>query len=100
MVETYGRVLDLAREIGQPTMESFVHFNLGEFLYLLGDVAGATLHIERAAEAERRLLGEIARPIVALLRARLCFHQGDTEGARAITGAIRSRQDEARRRGQ
>ena len=100
MVETFEQVLDLAREIGQPTMKSFVRFNLGEYLYLMGDAAGATLHIERAAEAKRRLQGDVARPIVPLLRARLRFHQGDVDGAGAIVRAIRSRQDEARRRGQ
>ncbi|MFT3772033.1 MAG: protein kinase [Minicystis sp.] len=100
MIATFSRMLEIARDLGQSTMELVAHFNLGEYLCLMGDREAARRHVDRAAAIERRLLGDAARPIVALLRARLHLHDGDVAGAGAVVQAIRAQQAAARDRGQ
>src|SRR5262249_11265961 len=88
MVAELKALRELARELGQVMMQLVAEFNLGEFLYLMGDVEAARPHVRRAVELERRRHGDAARPFVALLEARLLAWLGDAAGARAIVDSV------------
>ncbi len=93
-------IRELARELGQITMELVAEFNLGEFLYLMGDAPAAMPHVRRATELERRRHGDAARPVVAALEARVACWLGDLATARKILDGVAARVGEARARGQ
>ncbi|AUX34789.1 MULTISPECIES: serine/threonine-protein kinase PknK [Sorangium] len=89
------RVLATSRELGLGTMELVGEFNLGEYLYLMGNLEMAMPHVERAVALERQQRGEEARPVVHLLLARLLLYRGDEGKAREIIEEIRAQQAKA-----
>jgi tetratricopeptide (TPR) repeat protein len=99
MVQDLRAVVELAREVGQPTMELMAEYNLGEQLLLLGQLADATAHVERAVLLERRLAGPWGRPKAPVLEARLRIAEGRLEKARELVEAIRAQQAEVNTRG-
>ena len=98
-VADFTRVIALGRELGQGTLELVGEFNLGEYLYLMDDLAAAEPHTRAAAAAAVRQTGGSRPTVVALLEARLRLYRGDEEGAAAIAAEIRRRQAEAREKG-
>jgi len=100
MVAELQALRDLARELGHVIMQLVAEFNLGEFLYLMGNVADARPHVRRAVELERRRHGAAARPFVALLEARVLAWLQDLGGARAILDDVAARLADARALGQ
>jgi len=96
MIAGMARVLSLARELGQLPLELIACYNLGEYLYLMDDLEAAGPHVDRAVAIERQRMGDDARPVVALLDARLRLYRGEEEHALAILDSIRSRQTWAR----
>ncbi|AUX40550.1 protein kinase [Sorangium cellulosum] len=95
MVSDFRRLLAISRELGLGMLELVSEFNLGEYLYLMGDLDAATPHVERAMSLERQQRGEDARPVVQLLLARLLLYRGEEERARVIIEAIRIQQARA-----
>ncbi|XXX73113.1 protein kinase [Sorangium sp. So ce134] len=95
MILDLCRVLATARELGLGTMELVGEFNLGEYLYLMGNLEMAMPHVERAVSLERQQRGEEARPVVHLLQARLLLYRGDEGKAREIIEEIRAQQAKA-----
>ncbi|AUX43334.1 serine/threonine protein kinase [Sorangium cellulosum] len=99
--DTEGMILDLcrllaiSRELGLGMLELVGEFNLGEYLYLMGNLEAAMPHVERAVSLERHQRGEEARPVVQLLLARLLLYWGEEERAREIIEAIRAQQARA-----
>ncbi|WP_437670100.1 protein kinase domain-containing protein [Sorangium sp. So ce131] len=89
------RLLAISRELGLGAMELAGEFNLGEHLYMTGNLDIAMPHVERAVSLERQQRGEEARPVVQLLLARLLLYRGDEGRAREIIEAIRSQQAKA-----
>lgn len=96
MIAGLTRVLSLARELGQVPLELIAYYNLGEYLYLMDDLEAAEPHVDRAVAIERQRMGDDARPVVALLAARLRLYRGEEEHALALLDSIRSRQTWAR----
>jgi tetratricopeptide (TPR) repeat protein len=92
------RGIAIARELGQSSLELACEYNVGETLLLMDDAAAAEPHIRRALEIDRKVSGDPGRPVVALLKARLLFHDGDEAGASGIVARIRRRQTEIRER--
>ncbi|WP_437730107.1 protein kinase domain-containing protein [Sorangium sp. So ce1335] len=92
MILDLCRLLTISRELGLGMLELVGEFNLGEYLYLMGHLETAMLHVERAVALERHLRGEESRPVVELLLARLLLYKGDERGAREIIEGIRARQ--------
>ncbi len=99
VIADYGRVLELARELGQPTMELMATFNLAEFHYFVGQLDAGITHVERAVALERRLVGEWGRPLSVILEARLRLARGETARAGEVVGWIRRQQEGARAHG-
>ncbi|KYF75208.1 protein kinase [Sorangium cellulosum] len=95
MILDLCRLLSISRELGIGKMELVGEFNLGEYLYLMGNLDTAMSHVERAVALERHQRGEEARPVVELLLARLLLYKGDEQKAREIIEAIRSQQAKA-----
>ncbi|WP_433926481.1 serine/threonine-protein kinase PknK [Sorangium cellulosum] len=95
MILDLCRLLTISRELGLGMLELVGEFNLGEYLYLMGNLETAMLHVERAVALERHQRGEESRPVVELLLARLLLYKGDEREARAIIEAIRRRQAKA-----
>jgi serine/threonine protein kinase/tetratricopeptide (TPR) repeat protein len=91
MVADFERVLALGRELGQDSIEVMGHYNLGEYLYLWDDLAGAKPHVERALAIEERRTGGEPRAVIELLGARLDLHCGHLEAARSRGRQIRAR---------
>jgi tetratricopeptide (TPR) repeat protein len=100
MIADFGRELALARALGQPELELYAVYNLGEYLYLMDDLDAAAPHVQRALGIARRLSGEGGRAVVTLLDARLRFYRGEEAAARALVAGIRAQEEEARARGQ
>jgi eukaryotic-like serine/threonine-protein kinase len=96
MAADLARVVVLARDLGQPSLELFGEYNLGEYLHLMDDGDAAAPHIRRAAAIEARRDGDAGRPVVALLEARFQLYRGAYDEARAIVERIRERQARAR----
>ncbi|WP_437673648.1 protein kinase domain-containing protein [Sorangium sp. So ce131] len=94
------RSLAVARELGQRSLELMGEYNLGEYLLLLDNAPAAEPHVLRALALDRAISGDPGRAVVALLEARLRFHRGEEEAARAAVARIRARQAEARARGE
>jgi len=99
MIADLGRVLAIARELGQGSLELVGEYNLGEYLYLMDDLDAAAPHIARALEIERRRSGDAGRPVAAVLDARFRLFSGDEPGARAVHDRIRAHQEAARASG-
>ncbi|XYH93250.1 serine/threonine-protein kinase PknK [Sorangium sp. So ce1128] len=95
MILDLCRLLTLSRELGLGMLELVGEFNLGEYLYLMGNLDTAMLHVERAVALERHLRGEEVRPVVELLLARLLLYRGEEGKAREIIESIRSQQAKA-----
>lgn len=95
MVEGYGRVATIARELGQPFLELVTEFNLGEYLHLMDDLDGAEPHVRRAIQIEERRSGAAMLPSVELLRARFALYRGDRTKAAEVVRKLRERQAEA-----
>jgi serine/threonine protein kinase/tetratricopeptide (TPR) repeat protein len=91
MVADFERVLALGRELGQDSIEVMGHYNLGEYLYLWDDLAGAEPHVARALALEERRTGGEPRAVIELLGARLDLYRGDLAAARARAERIRAR---------
>ncbi|WP_437660978.1 serine/threonine-protein kinase [Sorangium sp. So ce1182] len=92
MILDLCRVLAISRELGLVTMELIGEFNLGEYLYLMGNLEMAMPHVERAVALERQQRGEEARPVVQLLLARLLLYKGEEGKAREIIEGLRAQQ--------
>ncbi|WP_437287787.1 serine/threonine-protein kinase [Sorangium sp. So ce406] len=99
MIADLERVLSLARELGQSGLERVGEYNLGEYLYLMDDLAAAKPHIERALEIEQRRFCGACRPVALLLKARFLFYCGEEDEARALFERMRATQEEARAEG-
>ncbi|WP_437600043.1 protein kinase [Sorangium sp. So ce590] len=95
MILDFCRLLTISRELGLGTVELVSEFNLGEYLYLMGDLNAAVPHVERAMSLERQRRGEEIRPVVQLLQARLLLYQGEEGRAREIIEPIRAQQTNA-----
>ncbi|AGP38841.1 serine/threonine-protein kinase PknK [Sorangium cellulosum] len=95
MILDMCRLLALSRELGLGAMELMGEFNLGEYLYMVGNLEMAMPHVERAAHLERQQRGEEARPWAQLLQARLLLYRGDEDKAREIIETIRAQQAKA-----
>jgi tetratricopeptide (TPR) repeat protein len=95
MLSDLLRSLAIARELGLGLLELDGEYNLGEYLYLMGDLAASTPHVERAVSLERQQRGEEARPVIQLLLARLLLYRGEEGRAREIIEAIRAQQARA-----
>ncbi|WP_437675626.1 serine/threonine-protein kinase [Sorangium sp. So ce131] len=93
------RVLSLARELGQSGLERVGEHNLGEYLYLMDDLAAARPHIERALAIEQRRLAGTCRPVALLLLARHLFYCGEEAEARALLERLGEAQAQARAEG-
>ncbi|AUX24454.1 protein kinase [Sorangium cellulosum] len=92
MILDLCRLLSISRELGLGMLELVGEFNLGEYLYLMGNLDMAMAHVERAVSLERQQRGDEARPVVQLLLARLLLYRGEEGKAREIIEAIRSQQ--------
>ncbi|WP_437938112.1 protein kinase domain-containing protein [Sorangium sp. So ce341] len=92
MILDFCRLLTISRELGLGTVELVSEFNLGEYLYLMGNLEMAVPHVERAVSLERQRRGEEMRPVVQLLQARLLLYQGEEGKAREIIASIRAQQ--------
>jgi tetratricopeptide (TPR) repeat protein len=95
MISDLCRLLTLSRQLGLGMLELVSEFNLGEYLYLMGDLDAAMPHVERTVSLERQQRGEEARPVVHLLLARLLLYRGEERRAREIIEAIRAQQAKA-----
>ncbi|WP_437618346.1 protein kinase domain-containing protein [Sorangium sp. So ce1151] len=95
MILDQCRLLSISRELGIGMLELVSEFNLGEYLYLMGNLDTAMPHVERAVALERSLRGDEARPVVELLLARLLLYKGDEGKAREIIDAIQIQQAKA-----
>jgi eukaryotic-like serine/threonine-protein kinase len=100
MAADMERVIAIARELGNTSVELIAEFNFGEFLLLMGDAAAAAPHIDRVRALDLRVTGHPGRAVVALLEARLRLFTGDLEAAAAITRTIRAHQAEVSTRGE
>ena len=99
MIDDLERVLSLARELGQSGLERVGEYNLGEYLYLMDDLAAAKPHIERALEIEQHRFCGASRPVALLLKARFLFYCGAEAEARALFERMREMQEQARAEG-
>ncbi|MEP7124759.1 MAG: protein kinase [Byssovorax sp.] len=95
MLADYARVPIIARELGQATIEQVGHFNLAEILFLMDDPLAAEPYLQRAFAMEVQRSGDLCRPVLTLLDARVRLHRGDREGARAAVARIRVEQTSA-----
>jgi len=100
MVDAYGRVATLARELGQPFLELLSEFNLGEYLHLMNDMESAEPHIRRTLAIEERRSGAAKLPAVELLLARFELYRGNLDAAAEIARRVRARQAEAIAKGE
>jgi len=91
MVKDFERVIALGRHLGQDAIQIAGHYNLGECLYLWGDVEVAEPHVERALQLELLRTSNSPRMEIELLPARLALHRGDLVRARDIVAFIRAR---------
>jgi eukaryotic-like serine/threonine-protein kinase len=90
MLADFSRSLAIGRELGLVDAEFVIEYNTAEYLYLMDDVAGARVHLERATEACRRLKGGEGHPVAWLLRARIAAYEGDAAEARASAEKVKA----------
>ncbi|WP_437905812.1 protein kinase [Sorangium sp. So ce327] len=100
MIADLERVLALARDLGQGALERVGEYNLGEYLYLMDDLAAAGPHIDRALQIERHRFCGVCRPVALLLKARFLFFCGEQAEARALFEQMREMQERASAEGQ
>ncbi|WP_441289970.1 serine/threonine-protein kinase [Sorangium sp. KYC3313] len=100
MIADLERVLALARDLGQGALERVGEYNLGEYLYLMDDLAAAGPHIDRALEIERHRFCGMCRPVALLLKTRFLFFCGEQAEARALFEQMRGMQERALDEGQ
>jgi tetratricopeptide (TPR) repeat protein len=93
LIADLDRTVELARALGQPSLELAGHFNAGEGLLLMGDAAAAEPRVRRAAALDRQLHGDLGQPLVALLWARMLLYRGDDHDAAAVVADLRARRD-------
>ncbi len=91
MVQDLERVISLGRQLGQDAIQIVGHYNIGEYLYLWGDLDAAAPHAQRALQLESSRTGNVPRTELELLPARLALHRGDLAAARDIIASIRTR---------
>lgn len=91
MVRDFERVIALGRHLGQDAIQIAGHYNLGEYLYLWGDIETATPHVERALQLENVRTSNAPRMEMELLPARLALYSGDIARAGEIVAVIRAR---------
>lgn len=91
MVKDFERVIALGRHLGQDAIQIAGHHNLGEYLYLWGDLEAAWPHAERALQLEMIRTSNSPRMEIELLPARLALHRGDLATARDVVAFIRAR---------
>jgi tetratricopeptide (TPR) repeat protein len=89
MLADFARVPDLARELGQRSLEQIGYLNLAEFLLLMDDPDAAEPHWQRAFALQKQQFGGAHQPAVALLDARIRLHRGDLLGARDVATRLR-----------
>jgi tetratricopeptide (TPR) repeat protein len=94
MILDLCRLISISRQLGLGMLELVAEFNLGEYVYLMGNLDMAMPHVERAVSLERQQRGE-ARPSMQLLLARLLLYRGEEGNAREIIETIRTQQAKA-----
>ena len=99
LIADYEQTIAIGQEIGHPALLLIGYFNLGEYLYLMDDLAAAEPYIRSAAASFGRPNMGAHPAVVQLLEARVALYRGDAGGAAALVGAIRAEQAEARARG-
>ena len=95
MLADFARLHLLARELGQAVLEQIGHFNQSELLFLMDDPVAAEPHLQRAFALEAQRSGDLCRPMLTLLDARIRLYRGDAASARAATFRIRLEQSSA-----
>ena len=92
--------LDIGRALGLVLVELVGTFNLGELLYLAGDVDAAWPHVEHAVALAARRSDLLPRPLAPLLELRLLAFEGRWQEVQVlgaeITALHRSAQAEGR----
>jgi serine/threonine protein kinase/tetratricopeptide (TPR) repeat protein len=83
--------VQIGRELGLVHREIDAEGNLGEILYLSGDLERARNHVSRAVELERQHREATARPSQLLLQARLYAYQGRRAEALGTLAEIEQR---------
>jgi tetratricopeptide (TPR) repeat protein len=96
MIKDFERVIALGRHLGQDAIQIAGHYNLGEYLYLWGDVDAAMPHAEHALQLEMLRTSNSPRMEIELLPARLALYREDLAGAGKIVALIRARKRAAR----
>lgn len=91
MVKDFERVIALGRHLGQDAIQIAGHYNLGEYLYLWGNIEAALPHANRALQLEMLRTSNAPRMEIELLPARLALHRGDLAAARDVVAFIRAR---------
>jgi len=99
MIADFERSIAIGRELGQARLELVAHYNLGETLYLMDDLAEAEPHIRAAVALTERPNAGVQRALVDLLAARAAFYRGDEALAAALVEAIRRSQSSERAKG-
>ncbi|MCG8424251.1 MAG: protein kinase [Proteobacteria bacterium] len=93
------RGIDLGRELGILELEYACEYNLGELLYLAGDVDAAWPHVRRAVELESRRPSGAGRPLAELLKARVLSFEERLAEMRVVVDRLRDQQAAAERDG-
>jgi len=91
MMSDLERVITLGRHLGQDAIQIAGHYNMGEYLYLWGDIDIAMPHAERALQLEMLRTANSPRVELELLPARLALHRGALATARDVVASIRAR---------
>jgi tetratricopeptide (TPR) repeat protein len=99
--EDFERTIVIAREIGQPQLEYYALWGLGEVAYVLEDLDRATRDTLRAVDIVRQIWGESSRELSAreLLLARIALYRCDFATAGTLALRIRERLAQARAAG-
>ena len=74
-VEDGLRCIAVGRELGIPELGYVCEYNLGELLYLAGDLEAAWPHVHAAVTLESRRPSGAGRPLAELLEARLLAYE-------------------------
>ena len=89
-LEDQHAFIRIGRELGLVMMEYAGEYNLGELHCSAGDAAPATQHAQRAMELERAHPEVGARPLGALLLARVLVFDGQLDRAGAVLRELRA----------
>ncbi len=90
---------DIGKQLGLVFTEYAAEFNMAELLYQSGDLSGAGPHAARALGLEAQHPSLAARPLAALLHARLLVFQGLLAEARNVLADIEGTVKKARSEG-